>query len=132
MFDSTLLPLRENSNTAPNLQNMLRLFKVPVGLNEDEREAIKRYFSKKKETESRFERFKFWKRSQEFDPIEGLMNDHSRVFYLMGADNRFLAFYSIDMDERDLAQNIIEDISYDLGNKSIGTGTRPPVNNNYR
>ncbi len=63
MFDPTLLPLRENSNTAPNLQNMLRLFKVPVGLNEDEREAIKRYFSKKKENESRFERFKFWKRS---------------------------------------------------------------------
>lgn len=59
------------------------------------------------------------------------MNDHSRVFYLMGADNRFLAFYSLEMDEQELAQNIIEDISYDLGNKYIGSGHRPPENLNY-
>ena len=64
MFDRDLLGLRENSNTAPNLQNMLRVFKVPVGLNEEERQAIKRYFSKKKEGEGRFERFKFWKQSE--------------------------------------------------------------------
>ena len=131
MFDKELIGLRENSNTAPNLQNMLRVFKVPVGLNEEERQAIKRYFSKKKEGEGRLERFKFWKREPEFDPIEGMMNDHSRVFYLMAADNRFLAFYSIDIDERELAQQVIEDVSYDLGNMYIGSGKRPP-SNNYR
>lgn len=48
------------------------------------------------------------------------MNDHSRVFYLMGADNRFLSFYSLDLDENDLMQNIIEDISYDMGSKGWG------------
>lgn len=57
-----------------------------------------------------------------------MMNDHSRVFYLMGADNRFLAFYPLDIDENELAQNVIEDISYDLGNKYIGSGNRPPEN----
>lgn len=37
MFDDNLIPLRETSNSSENLQNMLRVFKVPVGLNEDER-----------------------------------------------------------------------------------------------
>lgn len=82
---------------------MLRVFKVPVGLNEEERDAIKKYFDTKKEKESRFEKFKFWKSKPDFDPLEGMMNDHSRVFYLMGADNRFLAFYPLDIDESELA-----------------------------
>jgi cytochrome oxidase Cu insertion factor (SCO1/SenC/PrrC family) len=30
------------------------------------------------------------------------MNDHSRVFYLMGPDNKFLAFYTLDIDEEEL------------------------------
>ncbi len=49
MFDDHLIGLREDSNTSQNLQDMLRLFKVPVGLNEAEREAIKNYFDKKKQ-----------------------------------------------------------------------------------
>ncbi len=48
MFDKNLLALRESSNSSENLQDMLRVFKVPVGLNENERQAIKEYFDKKK------------------------------------------------------------------------------------
>ena len=107
---------------------MLRIFKVPVGLNEDERQAIKNYFDRKKEKEGKLEFLKFWKRNPKFDPLEGMMNDHSRVFYLMGADNRFLSFYSLDLDENDLMQNIIEDISYDMGSKYKGTTNRPKSN----
>ncbi len=59
------------------------------------------------------------------------MNDHSRVFYLMGPNNKFCAFYNLDIDERELANQIIEDISYDIGVKYIGTGKKPPVNANY-
>lgn len=55
-----------------------------------------------------------------------MMNDHSRVFYLMSPENRFLAFYHLDMEENELANNIIEDISFDLGTKYIGTGKKPP------
>ena len=90
MFDRNLIPLRDVSNTSENLQHMLRIFKVPVGLNEDERKAIKNYFDRKKESEGRLDFLKFWKRKPKFDPLEGMMNDHSRVFYLMGADNRFI------------------------------------------
>jgi cytochrome oxidase Cu insertion factor (SCO1/SenC/PrrC family) len=102
MYDKNLIPLRETSNSSENLQNMLRVFKVPVGLNETERQTIKDYFDRKKENEGRFEKFKFWKRKPKFDPLEGMMNDHSRVFYLMGADNRFLAFYPLDIEEKEL------------------------------
>ena len=56
------------------------------------------------------------------------MNDHSRVFYLMGPDNKFLAFYLIDIDENELANQVMEDISYNIGIKYIGTGKKPPIN----
>jgi cytochrome oxidase Cu insertion factor (SCO1/SenC/PrrC family) len=102
MFDDNLVPLRETSNSSENLQHMLKVFKVPVGLNEDERQAIRDYFDNKKQKDGMFERLKFWKSKSKFDPLEGMMNDHSRVFYLMGADNRFLAFYSLEIDEKDL------------------------------
>jgi hypothetical protein len=46
----------------------------------------------------------------------------------MGADNRFLGFYPLDIDENELAQQVIEEISYDLGTRYIGSGNRPPVN----
>ena len=89
---------------------------------------MKDYFDNKKKKQGRFEKLKFWKRGQDFDPLEGMMNDHSRVFYLMASDNRFLAFYPLDLDETELMSNVMEDISFDLGIKYLGTGNKPPVN----
>ena len=43
------------------------------------------------------------------------MNDHSRVFYLMSPENRFLGFYNLDLEINELAGILTEDISYDLG-----------------
>jgi hypothetical protein len=60
MYDRNLIPLRDLSNQSQNLQNMLRVFKVPVGLNEDERQAIRDYFNKNKKKEGRLESLKFW------------------------------------------------------------------------
>lgn len=45
----------------------------------------------------------------------------------MGPDNRFLGFYDLDLDVNELASNLMEDMSYDLGTKYIGTGNRPPT-----
>lgn len=126
MFDKDLIGLREDSNMAPNLQNMLRDYKVPVGMNGDERELIKDYFDEKNENKKKKKRF--WNRKEEYDTIGGMINDHSRVFYLMAPDNKFLAFYSLDIDENELADLLMEEISYDLGIKYIGTGKKPPVN----
>jgi len=60
-----------------------------------------------------------------------MMNDHSKVFYLMGADNKFLAFYKLDVDEIEMAEQILDEISYNIGTRYIGTGKKPQVSTNY-
>lgn len=57
----------------------------------------------------------FSRKQSSFDAAEGLMNDHSRVFYLMSPENRFLGFYNLDLEVNELAGLLTEDISYDLG-----------------
>jgi hypothetical protein len=90
--------------------DMLRKFKVPVGLNEVERQLIVDYFDEKDKKKKKGW-FSGFRRKQEFDPNDGLLNDHSKVFYLMGPDNKFLAFYRLDIDTNELVSNIMEDIS---------------------
>jgi len=34
---------------------------------------------------------------------------------LMGRDNRFLAFFPTDLEENELAEQILEEITYDIG-----------------
>jgi len=131
LFDSNLVGLREESSQAANLQEMLRKYKVPAGLTEYERETVKQYFDEKIKKTGRLEKLKFWKKKNEFDPLEGMMNDHSKVFYLMAPDNKFLAFYKLDIDENELAEQMVEDISYDMGTRYIGTGKTPPVKMDY-
>lgn len=45
MFDENLIGIRAESSKSEALLDMLRKFKVPVGLNEDEKETIKEYFT---------------------------------------------------------------------------------------
>ena len=59
------------------------------------------------------------------DAAEGFLNDHSRTMYLMAPDNKFLAFYPLDLSERELATQLVEDISYDIGQGYNGTDKRP-------
>ena len=49
------------------------------------------------------------------EAAEGFLNDHSRAIYLMAPDNKFLSFYSLDLSEGELAKQLVEDISYDIG-----------------
>jgi cytochrome oxidase Cu insertion factor (SCO1/SenC/PrrC family) len=70
------------------MQEMLRKFKVPAGLTPEEVEQTKEFFAT--------ERQKTWlgrvKQRLAREP-QDLLNDHSRVMYLMSSDNKFLAFY---------------------------------------
>jgi len=82
---------------------MLKAYKVPVGVNNDEAEKIKYYFAEQKVKEKK-SRWAFWKKSKNLDDAaNGFSNDHSRAVYLMGPDNKFLAFYSLDLSEQELA-----------------------------
>ena len=44
LYGPSLLILREEDANAHNLQDCLRKFKVPVGVNEDEKERLIEYF----------------------------------------------------------------------------------------
>lgn len=57
-----------------------------------------------------------------------MLDDHSKAIFLMAPDNKFLNFYRLDLTERELADQIIEDISYDIGNTHIGTDMMPEIN----
>jgi len=43
----------------------------------------------------------------------------------MAPDNKFLAFYPLDLSEHELATQLIEDMSYDIGVSHIGTKNTP-------
>ncbi len=45
--------------------------------------------------------------------------------YLMAPDNTFLAFYNLDLSENELATQLTDDISYDIGSRFLGTGNIP-------
>ena len=49
LFGPELLVLRETSSDAPNQQDILRKFKVPVGLNEDEIKHMNEFFKSEAE-----------------------------------------------------------------------------------
>lgn len=62
------------------------------------------------------------------EAADGLLNDHSKAIFLMAPDNKFLNFYRLDLTEKELAEQIIEDASYDIGSTHIGTTHRPEEN----
>jgi cytochrome oxidase Cu insertion factor (SCO1/SenC/PrrC family) len=107
---------------------MFRAFKVPVGVNEEEAAKLKYYFAEQKIKEKKrwFHSLAFWRKEKNLDDAaDGYLNDHSRALYLMAPDNKFLAFYSLDLDEKELATQLVEDISYDFGVSHIGTKNTP-------
>lgn len=101
---------------------MLKNYKVPAGLTEKEAEEVKDYFLNFSGKKNGL--FKKWF-SRKNDAAEGYLNDHSRAIYLMAPDNKFVAFYTLDLSEDELKEQIVEDISYDIGQRFIGTGNRP-------
>lgn len=122
MFDERLLIARADSNTSQPLLQMLKKFRVPVGLSDQESKEFESYFETQRKQKSGF--FKRWF-SREQDASLGYLNDHSKCMYLMTPDNNFITFYSLEMSEQELADQLIEDISYDIGSRFVGTGNIP-------
>lgn len=123
MFDPQggLILLREKSNKSENLVKMLKNYKVPIDFAPEEIERVNAYFEKAHQKDTKW--YQFWRKkktySQDFD------TRHSRVIYLMGPDNKFLQFYDIDVDQAQLAEAVMDEISYDIGIQYLGTGGRP-------
>ena len=125
MFDpaAKLIVLTANHNKAPNLVTMMRNFKVSVGLTPEEQEVAKAFFAQKQEKEKKW--YHVFKRQKSLELSD--QNESSRVIYLMSQDNQFLQFYDIGTDTNELANQITEEISYDIGIRHVGKGTRPAV-----
>ena len=58
------------------------------------------------------------KKSQE----EKYTLDHSIIVYLIGPDNQFLTYLGSNLDENDMADIILDEISADLKRRVLGPG----------
>ena len=106
------LVLRERSTNEPNLQDILRKFKVPFGLNDVEKEQMKDYFLSEEEKNAKasiFGKMNAWlsgnssKKSLN-DAAEGVLGRNSKAIFLMAPDNKFLNFYRLDLTPKELAE----------------------------
>ena len=89
---------------------MLKHFKVPAGLTPEECEQTKELFRRESE-KSIIAQI----RRTIFGEEVTLLNDHSPVMYLLSCDNKFLTFYQLDISVQELVQQILDDISQDIG-----------------
>jgi len=123
MFDSSagLISLREKSNKSPDLISMLRSYKVPIQMSDDEVDKVNQYFDQIYQKDKKW--YQFWKKKKNYK--QSYDNKHSRVMYLMGTDNKFLQFYDVDIELDELTANVKDEISYDIGIRYLGTGSRP-------
>ena len=131
LFGKDLVVLRGESSTSEELLSILRQFKVPVGLNEEEQRQMQEFFRQRDARNSAtffkriYYKFAFWSEDRVFNSMdeaaEGFLNDHSRAMYLMAPDNKFITFYPLDLSEHELATQLMEDISYDIGQGYNGT-----------
>jgi hypothetical protein len=86
--------LREKDNRAPNLLDMMRKFKVPVGLTEEEKEVYREYYEKGIKDDRTWYQKLFRKRPDVFTMFDE--NEHSPVIFLMDPDNSLLQTFPIN------------------------------------
>ena len=97
---------------------MMRNYRVPVGMSPEEIEKATEFFDKKQNQK------RWYQRKKKINHMYS-DNNNSKAIYLMGPDNKFLQFYNLDIEMNELAEQITEEISYDIGIRHIGTGGRP-------
>lgn len=75
--------LRASSNRDEYLINMMRAYKVPVGLNAEEQVRANEFFDRKQKDKKWYETI--FRKKQKLNMLSD--NNHSKVIYLMGPDN---------------------------------------------
>ena len=66
---------------------MMRNYKVPIGMTQEEMDKAKMYFDKKNNDNVKW--YQIWKTKKKLDEMY-FDNKHSDVIYLMSSDNKFL------------------------------------------
>jgi len=116
IFDPNLIGLSHKSNNNPELKEMLKRFKIHVSkiylTDEEEKEDLKTLKENAPEVLEKMEKIK-GKNEEKYTL------DHSIIVYLIGPDNQFLTYLGSNLDENDMTDIILDEISADLKKKVL-------------
>lgn len=111
IFDDKLIGLTHKSNDHQELKDMLKKFKIHVSkiylTDEEVKEDMETLKQNAPEVIDKM-------KDLEIKKDEKYTLDHSIIVYLMGPDNQFLTYLGSNLDEKDMADIILDEISADL------------------
>lgn len=116
LFDPSLIGLTHQQNSNPELKEILKKFKIHVSkillTDEEEEEDMK---SLKEHAPEVLEKLgKYGKKKDEKYTL-----DHSIIVYLIGPDNQFLTYLGSNLDEKDMASLILDEVTNDMKRKVL-------------
>ena len=111
IFDDKLIGLTHKTNDNPELKDMLKSFKIHVSKIYLTDEEVKEDLNTLKENAPQvLEKMKDLTVKKD----ENYTLDHSIIVYLIGPDNQFLTYLGSNLDEKDMSDIILDEISTDL------------------
>ena len=124
IFDNAMIGLTHKSNDDPELKAILKKFKIhssKIYLTEEE----------EKEDEEALEENapEVVKKMKENKPKKNAKYslDHTIVSYLMGPDNEFVTYLGSNLNEQEMAEIILDEISADIGKRYGGNRSVAPT-----
>lgn len=116
LFDPSLIGLTHKSNSNPELKETLKKFKIHVSkillTDEEEEEDMK---SLKEHAPEVLEKLGKYEKKKE----EKYTLDHSIIVYLIGPDNQFLTYLGSNLEEKDMASLILDEVTNDMKRKVL-------------
>lgn len=120
IFDDNMIGLTHKSNEDPELKSILKSFKIHSSkiflTDEEEKEDAE---SLKENAPEVIERMK----EKELKKSDKYSLDHTIVTYLMGPDNEFVTYLGSNLNEEEMAEIILDEISADIGKRFGGKKT---------
>ena len=111
IFDEKLIGLTHKSNDNPELKDMLKSFKIHVSKiylsDEEVKEDLKTLSENAPQVIEKMKDLKVKK-------DENYTLDHSIIVYLIGPDNQFMTYLGSNLEEKDMSDIILDEISTDL------------------
>lgn len=114
IFDEDMVGLTHKSNNDPELKEILKKFKIhssKIFLTEEEEKEDEE--AMKAVAPNVIEEMKKAKPSKN----DKYSLDHTIVTYLMGPDNEFITYLGSNLNEKEMAEIILDEISSDIGRK---------------
>ena len=121
LFDPSLIGLTHLSNNNSELKEMLKKFKIHVSkillTDEEEQEDMK---SLKEHAPEVIEKLGGLEKKKD----EKYTLDHSIIVYLIGPDNQFLTYLGSNLEEKDMASLILDEVTNDMKRKVLPSAAK--------